>query len=219
MTAASAFATATAHPIQVSAGLRGTGASTEHHLAVLKAYAEGGIYDRTPVLANAVLNVEQRTEYLVTPSLDRYSSRADQFGINSVLVNGISAAIDAVSKEGYDAAVAVDGPRGPIYEVKSGVLKLAQQTGYPIVLGVASAKRRFIFKKAWNQCYLPLPFTRSVVIYGEPIPVPKDCSDEELETIRLRLQRDMFTIKAEAEATFKRQFFPEGLTFPEASPI
>ena len=111
---------------------------------------------------------------------------------------GLKGLIDAVNKERCHASLAVDGPRGPIYRVKPGILKLAQETGRPLVLGAASARRRFIFKKAWNRCYLPFPFSKCVIIYGEPIEVPATLSDESFEALRLRLEDQLLSLKTEA---------------------
>lgn len=67
------------------------------------------------------------------------------------------------------ASFAVDGPRGPIFKSKPGVFELSKLTGAPIIpVGVASHER-FIFKKSWNKARLPKPFTRVVVVFGEPL--------------------------------------------------
>ena len=114
--------------------------------------------------------------------------------------------IDAVEKDGFNASLAVDGPRGPIYEVKPGILKLAQATGKPLVPGAASASFRYVFRNAWNRCYLPLPFSRGVIVYGEPMFIPKELSEEEFENHRLKLEKELMRLKSEAEATYDRFF-------------
>ncbi len=112
---------------------------------------------------------------------------------------GLKGLIDAVRYGGREAALAVDGPRGPRGKVKPGIVKLAQETGSELVPGGVAANRRFVFKKSWNQCYLPLPFSRCVVVYGDPISVPPDASEDERERIRLRLEHSLTLLKAEAE--------------------
>jgi lysophospholipid acyltransferase (LPLAT)-like uncharacterized protein len=115
---------------------------------------------------------------------------------------GLKGLIDVVKKEGYNASLAVDGPRGPLHKVKLGVLKLAQATGRPLIPGASAAKRKFVFRKAWNQCYLPLPFTRCVIVYGTPLTVPEGISEAELESIRQRLESTLLRLKKEADANF-----------------
>jgi lysophospholipid acyltransferase (LPLAT)-like uncharacterized protein len=124
---------------------------------------------------------------------------------------GLKGLIDAVRKSGWNASLAVDGPRGPIYRVKPGILKLAQETQVPLVPGAAAASRRFIFKKAWNRCYLPLPFSRCAIVYGDPIWVPADATDEEFEALRQKLERTLWSLKEEAEALFQRRPDPAKL--------
>lgn len=112
---------------------------------------------------------------------------------------GLKGLVDAV-KDGSDASLAVDGPRGPYHQVKPGVLKLAQLTGSPIVPGAAAASRRYVFKKAWNKCYLPLPFSRCAIVYGKPVRIAPDASDAELEESRLRLEAELAELAATAES-------------------
>lgn len=115
---------------------------------------------------------------------------------------GLKGMLTILTQEKRDVSLAVDGPRGPIYEVKKGVIKLAQETGFPIVPGAASASLSFIFKNAWNRCYLPYPFSRCVIFYGDPIWVPLDLTESEFEIVRLKVQEDLLKLKAQAEAYF-----------------
>jgi lysophospholipid acyltransferase (LPLAT)-like uncharacterized protein len=117
---------------------------------------------------------------------------------------GLKGLIDAVEKRGISAAIAVDGPRGPIYRVKPGVLKLAQQTGKPILPRASSAAKKHVFEKAWNRCYLPYPGSSCVVVYGSPVWVPKGISEAEFENLRLELERQMISLKVSAEKFFSR---------------
>ena len=65
---------------------------------------------------------------------------AQQFGVLAVRGSssrhGTAAALTALRKSGdsrVDLTITPDGPRGPVYEVQPGVLRLAQTTGRPIV--------------------------------------------------------------------------------------
>lgn len=116
---------------------------------------------------------------------------------------GLKGLIDA-AVGGREASLAVDGPRGPIYEVKPGILKLAQESGLPLIPGASAAGRRFVFKRAWNRCYLPLPFAKCLIVYGDPLTVPRDAAPEAFEAFRLSLQLTLRRLKAEAESRFQR---------------
>lgn len=112
---------------------------------------------------------------------------------------GLKGLIDAVRKEGRIASLAVDGPRGPIYQVKPGILKLAQETGFPVVAAASAASCRFVFKKAWNRCYLPYPFSRCVIVYGEPKVVPKEASQQDFIGLARALEQELKQLRDEAE--------------------
>jgi lysophospholipid acyltransferase (LPLAT)-like uncharacterized protein len=88
-------------------------------------------------------------------------------------------------RSGHCASMAVDGPRGPIYEVKPGVFTLALLSGSPIYpIGVA-VNRFHRFEKSWNKAILPKPFATVSVHVGEGMYVtekPDKARMEELAT-------------------------------------
>jgi len=72
-------------------------------------------------------------------------------------------------KRGTDAAFAVDGPRGPLHEVKPGAILAAARTqGVLVPMGAACA-RGHRFERAWDKYFLGWPFSRAVVVLGAPI--------------------------------------------------
>ncbi len=118
---------------------------------------------------------------------------------------GLKGLVDCVRHEGRDASLAVDGPRGPRGVVKPGILSLAQATGCEIVPGAAAANAKYVFKNAWNRCYLPLPLAHCVIVLGESLSVPKDCTPETFEALRSELERRLQSTKAEAERWISEQ--------------
>jgi len=104
-------------------------------------------------------------------------------------------------KNGKCVALAVDGPRGPIYEVKQGITSLAGKLGKPIVPIVMSARRSWVLEKVWDKYVLPKPFTECVIMYGDPI-VVNGTDEEELENKRKELTVALNTIMARADAAF-----------------
>ncbi len=113
-------------------------------------------------------------------------------------IGGLKALADAVRK-GKNVALAVDGPRGPRYEVKGGVMKLAQLSGRPILPLAASAESKVVFEKSWNQSFFPYPFSRVVVTYGDFFYVPRSLTEEQFEAKRLELQAVLVMVKADAD--------------------
>ena len=107
-------------------------------------------------------------------------------------------------RRGKHIALAVDGPRGPIYEVKHGVTYLAGKLDKPIVPVITSAKRFWILGKIWDKYLLPVPFTRAIVMYGEPITV-NGMSEDVLESKREELQTALNRLMIDADGYFTKR--------------
>jgi lysophospholipid acyltransferase (LPLAT)-like uncharacterized protein len=101
----------------------------------------------------------------------------------------ILALADAV-RAGYDVALTVDGPRGPRFEVKPGVVDVSKLTGGAIV-PVAVGSRRHRTFASWDAFELPAPFTRIVVEYGPAIRVPPDADRTLLEEKRRQVEESL----------------------------
>ncbi len=74
-----------------------------------------------------------------------------------------------VIENGHPGAFALDGPSGPVYQSKPGILYLAKKLGYPIIPVTASAKRAWVLKKTWCHYLIPKPFSFCYVSMGKPI--------------------------------------------------
>lgn len=107
-------------------------------------------------------------------------------------------------RKGKNIALAVDGPRGPIYEVKQGITYLAGKLNKPIIPVSTSAKRFWILEKIWDKYMLPVPFTRGVIVYGEPI-VVQGIQADELESKRRELTDALNSVMNRADAYFHRK--------------
>lgn len=103
----------------------------------------------------------------------------------------------ALLREGWDAAVTPDGPRGPIYRVQPGVVLLAQRSGVPIVPASYEAKYK-VRLKSWDRFIIPLPFSPSAVVFGDPICVGAGADAGEREKIRRELEKTMREMDARA---------------------
>lgn len=81
---------------------------------------------------------------------------------------------------GENAALTVDGPTGPPRRVQPGIVQLARLTG-GWILPVTSSSSRPRFLSSWDRYLLPMPFSRNVVLYGEPFPIDERDKDEEAQ--------------------------------------
>jgi lysophospholipid acyltransferase (LPLAT)-like uncharacterized protein len=96
------------------------------------------------------------------------------------------------AEQGYDLAITPDGPRGPRYVIQEGVVALAQLTGLPII-PVTCYTRWKICARSWDRFQIPLPFAHCHVVFGKPIRIPRELSDEERAARRLELEQQMRT--------------------------
>ncbi|MCM2305110.1 MAG: lysophospholipid acyltransferase family protein [Elusimicrobia bacterium] len=124
-------------------------------------------------------------------------------GVASVRGSSSRGASDAVRglikalRSGIDIGITPDGPKGPRTEIKEGVMYLAQKLGVPILPVTNAQSNRLVLKKSWDHFQVPMPFGRSVVVYGAPIFVgPLD--DLALKAAELKVSLDAITLEAEA---------------------
>ena len=110
----------------------------------------------------------------------------------------LSSIIKFLKTEGLFATITVDGPRGPAKKVKTGIVRLAQSTGYPIFPLHGWAKRK-ILVKSWDRTMIPLPFNHLIILCGDPITVSKNTDKKELQELANGLESRLNSISEEAE--------------------
>jgi lysophospholipid acyltransferase (LPLAT)-like uncharacterized protein len=103
-----------------------------------------------------------------------------------------------LKKRGRRPSVAVDGPKGPIYQVKPGVFQISRLTGLPIVPISFHATRFHRFAKAWNQSRLPLPFAKVTIVWGDPLPSVRKEQDPKDKTLSSQLKEAIDLAKERA---------------------
>lgn len=108
-------------------------------------------------------------------------------------------------RAGATAALTVDGPTGPPRVVQPGIVSLARLTG-AWILPITFSSDRPRFLASWDRYLTALPFSKNVVLYGEPFPIDEGTSDEEAQA---RIGRALDQATAEADGL-------AGITPPEA---
>jgi hypothetical protein len=104
-------------------------------------------------------------------------------------------------KGGVHLVITPDGPKGPRARVKSGVIEIARLTGAPIVPVSFSAERRLTLK-SWDAFLIPLPFSRAVYTWGEPIYVDPAASKEDVAKYQELLTARLNLLTMEADEFF-----------------
>jgi lysophospholipid acyltransferase (LPLAT)-like uncharacterized protein len=82
------------------------------------------------------------------------------------------------------AATVLDGPQGPRFVAKTGMVVLAKLTRTPLLPVMMSAWPAVTIKTAWDRTLIPLPFSRVTIKLGRPWDVPPDYTLEDVEALR-----------------------------------
>jgi len=115
--------------------------------------------------------------------------------------DGGSAALRAMVrwlKAGDCVGITPDGPDGPAMRASRGIVAVARLAGTPVVpLAYATKARRIM--KSWDRFHLPLPFSRGIFIWGEPIKVDHDLDEAGSEACRALIEQRLNALTSEAD--------------------
>ncbi len=81
-------------------------------------------------------------------------------------------------KNKYTIGIAIDGPKGPIFEPKGGAIYLAQKSNLKMVVADGYFTRKWTLK-TWDKFEIPKPFSKMYLYIGEPFEIPKEMNIEE----------------------------------------
>ena len=105
-------------------------------------------------------------------------------------------------KNGHSIVTTADGPRGPKYEFKAGIVLMARVAGVPIIpIGCAADRAWYLTR--WDDFMIPKPFARIVIAVGEPIPVSRDIALDALEPVRVNVQEAVMSLMRDSEQALK----------------
>ncbi len=137
---------------------------------------------------------------LVTQLLSSFGLPTTRGSTSRGGARGLLAVVNKV-RSGIHAGFTPDGPRGPRYQVQPGLVLVAKRTGAPILPMTFGARWKRVLA-SWDAFLLPLPFSRIVVVYGEPIYVPADASAAALEAKRREVETSLRRITETADNYF-----------------
>src|SRR6266849_4837296 len=92
---------------------------------------------------------------------------------------------------------------------RDGRIIAAKISRAPIVPVTYATRWRWVLK-TWDRFHLPLPWSRGVYLWGEPIVVPPDLADAEIENWRWRIEERMIAQTAEADRRVGREAIAPG---------
>ncbi|HUT55740.1 MAG TPA: lysophospholipid acyltransferase family protein [bacterium] len=106
-------------------------------------------------------------------------------------------------QKGYDLVITPDGPQGPVYQAKRGIIDLAKATGFPIFC-VGPNADRCITAKSWDQTKIPFPYARFVYRASDSIYVPADADEAVIEQKRAEVERVLIELTEFADHFFDK---------------
>jgi lysophospholipid acyltransferase (LPLAT)-like uncharacterized protein len=122
------------------------------------------------------------------------------FGNNTVRGSSSKGSAGATRKilkllrRGEVVALTPDGPRGPKYQVQSGIAFLAASAGVPIVPLHIEASRQWVLN-SWDNHLFPKPFSTIHVGLGKPIMIDrvllKEQPEKAIEMVRMAMMNNV----------------------------
>ena len=101
-------------------------------------------------------------------------------------------------KSGISIGITPDGPRGPKMKINSAIIKIASLTESKIVPLSYSVKNK-LFLNSWDRFLVALPFGKGCFIWGEPIKVKRNISNNEDSKLSNKLEKILLKLTKEAD--------------------
>jgi lysophospholipid acyltransferase (LPLAT)-like uncharacterized protein len=93
-------------------------------------------------------------------------------------------------RNGKEGAMLPDGPKGPRHVFKPGTMLMAQRAQIPLVTITYAAHPAWTLR-SWDRFVVPKPFSRSVMLIGEPLHIDKSLKGVEFEALRKKIETRM----------------------------
>lgn len=90
-------------------------------------------------------------------------------------------------KSGECVGLTPDGPQGPRMHASLGIVHAARLSGAPI-LPLAYTARPSRLLPSWDRLMIPLPFSRGIIRWGEPIEIARNANDEDVAKAAKQLE-------------------------------
>jgi len=110
-------------------------------------------------------------------------------------------------KAGKVVGMTPDGPRGPRMRASDGIIQAARMAGVPIFPLTYSASNRKVIQ-SWDRFILPLPFSRGVFHWGDPIFVDRKLDEEGMEAKRVELENALTELTQKTDQSLGLDVIP-----------
>ena len=154
--------------------------------------------------------------FLISPSVDGEapSMLARAYGAQVIRGSGtytgaqaVRALYKQIKVQRLSPVITPDGPKGPRFEFKGGAVTVAQLCGVPIVPFAYAASHAKIFR-TWDKFILPFPFTRIVIVIGEPYLPERKLQPEQASLVHKEMAQRLHEVYGQAAAELGRKKQP-----------
>lgn len=97
------------------------------------------------------------------------------------------------------SCLAVDGSRGPRGVAQAGILTLARKTNGVLLPVAASTASCWVNQKSWDRTVIPKPGAEIRILIGEPLQIPREAGELQIEELRIELQRRLIEMHADLD--------------------
>ena len=139
-----------------------------------------------------------------------------RFGIGNISgstnQNSTEAALELMRnlQQGNSIAIIPDGPRGPSMKLGMSPIFYAQKSGKPLIGITYSIAGSKIIQKSWDNMMIPFPFRKGIYAITEPIFVPENATQEELEQYRRQMENMLAELTWELDKEMGIPYVPQG---------
>ncbi len=96
-----------------------------------------------------------------------------------------------LAKEGYNAVITPDGPRGPALSMKNGPLVISNKCSVSVLPVKISYSRKKILSKSWDRFEIPYPFSKCIIAFGNEYDYKSYLDENELTAFKSKLSAEM----------------------------
>jgi lysophospholipid acyltransferase (LPLAT)-like uncharacterized protein len=158
----------------------------------IMAFWHGRIFMATYYFRNqgiVVMTSQNRDGEYIARVIQRFGYGAAR-GSSTRGSRGATAEILRALERGNDVGFTMDGPRGRRYVAKRGAAFIAQKSGRPVLPFNVSAEKKWVMK-SWDHFQIPKPFSRAVVLIGQPIYINTDDSEQKIQAFENQIQQSL----------------------------
>lgn len=128
---------------------------------------------------------------LVAQVMEQLGSKAARGSSRTNPVKALKSFIRLMKTGKYWASIAVDGPKGPARNAKSGVIESARIFKCPIFSVSTAYSSTWILKKSWDQTRIAKPFSKVIFNFSLALPKVTKEMDPKSPELLARLDENM----------------------------